>query len=226
MRVIAATKATEEEFWRQRPLGLSLRRLQYDKRIIPDIAFNNKRGLPPVYNPRIQDAYRKETLVFIHDDVFVDDYFLVDHAESGLELFDVIGVAGNRRRVPGQPGWAFSAYDGARCAWDERRYLSGSVAHGAAPFGGVSHYGPTGVACELLDGVFLAAKCDVLLDAGVRFDIRFGFHFYDLDFCRTARDKGLRLGTWSIPITHGSGGGFGGEAWKSALLAYLVKWER
>jgi GT2 family glycosyltransferase len=195
-------------------------------RIVPDIVFGNSNGLPSVYNLRIQNAYRKETLVFIHDDVFVDDYFLVEHVGLGLDRFDVIGVAGNRRRVPGQSGWAFSGYDGARCIWDERQYLSGSVAHGTAPFGGVSYYGPTGVECELLDGVFLAAKCEVLLDAGVRFDARFRFHFYDLDFCRTARDKGLRLGTWSIPITHGSGGGFGGEEWKSALLAYLEKWER
>ena len=39
------------------------------------------------------------------------------------------------------------------------------------------------------------------------FDPAFDFHFYDLGpLCQTAREKGLRLGTWHISITHNSGG--------------------
>ena len=40
-------------------------------------------------------------------------------------------------------------------------------------------------------GSLLAAPCDVLLDNGVFFDDRFNFHFYDMDFCRTAEQLGL-----------------------------------
>jgi GT2 family glycosyltransferase len=87
----------------------------------------------------------------------------------------------------------------------------------------VSWYGPAPAACELLDGVFLAARRSVLRRKGVLFDPAFQFHCYDLDFCRTARSRGLTLGTWPIAITHRSGGNFG-AAWDVAADAYLRKW--
>lgn len=116
----------------------------------------------------------------------------MDHVHQGLQAFDVIGVAGNRRRQPRQPGWAFAsrAPDG-RFVWDDKAFLSGTVAHGRTPFGRLSRFGPSGVGCELLDGVFLAARRSRLLDTGVRFEPRFAIHFYDLDFCRSARHHGL-----------------------------------
>ena len=64
----------------------------------------------------------------------------------------------------------------------------------------------------------------MLLGAGVRFDERFDFHFYDLDFCRTARANGLRLGTFPLAVTHRSAGGFGSPAWQENAERYLEKW--
>ena len=87
----------------------------------------------------------------------------------------------------------------------------------------MSFYGPTPVPCELLDGVFLAARKSTLLDSGVRFDPRFNFHFYDMDFCRSARQAGLTLGTWPIVLTHKSPGNFGPD-WHHGLTIYLEKW--
>jgi GT2 family glycosyltransferase len=78
--------------------------------------------------------------------------------------------------------------------------------------------------CELLDGVFLAARKSALTAKGVLFDPRFDFHFYDMDFCRSARQRGLRLGTWPIGLTHQSGGAFGTEKWNDKYQAYLKKW--
>ena len=102
--------------------------------------------------------------------------------------------------------------------------LSGAVAHGKMPFGGIQVYGAAPAECELLDGVLLAARKSVLAGRGVSFDPRFDFHFYDLDFCRTARGRGLRLGTWPICLTHQSGGAFGTESWKQGYQKYLEKW--
>ncbi|MFN9913190.1 MAG: hypothetical protein ACK53L_11430, partial [Pirellulaceae bacterium] len=56
MEIVSATRASEEEFWQQVPLGISLRRLAWDRRLVPRIAFNNRRGLPEVYNARIAEA--------------------------------------------------------------------------------------------------------------------------------------------------------------------------
>jgi GT2 family glycosyltransferase len=72
----------------------------------------------------------------------------------------------------------------------------------------------------------MAAKASTLLDAGVRFDPQFAFHFYDMDFCRSAVQAGLRLGTWPNAVTHASGGRFGTPQWKEAAAAYYRKWPK
>ena len=58
-------------------------------------------------------------------------------------------------------------------------------------------------------GVMLVADSRRLIDTGLRFDPQFAFHFYEMDFCRQAELKGLRLGTWPISIVHESGGAYG-----------------
>jgi GT2 family glycosyltransferase len=158
----------------------------------------------------------------MHDDVWIDDIFFVERVLEGLAVYDVIGVAGNRRRVPGQSAWAF--IDQKR-TWDRRENLAGNIAHGKRPFGKLANYTDTVSAeCELLDGVFLAARRATLVERGVAFDPRFDFHFYDMDFCRSARKAGLRLGTWPISLTHQSGGDFTADAWAQKYRLYIEKW--
>jgi GT2 family glycosyltransferase len=223
IEIVSATRLAEDAFWKSSALGQSLRRLKRDKRLVARPVFANTRGLPEIYNARIQAEDGDDLLVFVHDDVWIDDYFLADRVIDGLQTYDVIGVAGNRRRVPAQPAWAF-LLDEMRLVWDEKVNLSGAVAHGKAPFGTVSFYGPTPSDCELLDGAFLAARKSSLKSANVLFDLRFEFHFYDMDFCRSARRQGLRLGTWPICLTHQSGGAFASEPWKEKYRQYLEKW--
>lgn len=221
IEIVSATRLEEREFWEQSALGRSLRRLQGDRRIVPRVSFANRRGLPSIYNERIEAADAGEILVFMHDDVWIDDHFFAHRVLEGLAQFDLVGVAGNTRRLPGQPGWCFAD---DKFQWDERGKLSGGVAHGQNPFGPVSFFGPVPAACELVDGLFIAAGRQALLRREVRFDPRFDFHFYDLDFCRTAREQGLRLGTWPIALTHQSTGALGSEAWQQKYRAYLDKW--
>jgi len=221
IEIVSATRLAETEFWNKSALGLSLRRLKRDARLVARVAFENARGLPEIYNARIDAPDAPDLLVFVHDDVWIDDYFLAERVTDALKAYDLIGVAGNRRRVPGQPAWAFVD---ARFTWDAKENLSGAVAHGRNPFGAISFFGPAPADCELLDGVLLAARRSRLAAAGVRFDPRFAFHFYDMDLCRSARAKGLRLGSWPICLTHQSGGAFGSDAWQAQYRAYLEKW--
>ncbi len=114
----------------------------------------------------------------------------------------------------------------------------------------LSLYGTFPAECDLLDGVFLAVRRSTLGDAlpssdsgsgsesspsqnprpktqnpsSLRFDPRFAFHLYDLDFCRAARRVGLRLSTWPILCTHSSAGNFSSAEFKAAARAYLQKW--
>jgi GT2 family glycosyltransferase len=221
IELVTATRLTAEEFRNSSALGISLRRLDVDSRLSSQVAVSNRAGLPEVYNTRISAGSGAEILVFVHDDVWIDDYFLADRVIAGLEAFDVIGVAGNRRRLPGQRAWHYVNAPGRT---EDRKTLSGWVAHGKRPFGRVTTYGPTPAECELLDGVFLAARLQTLLDRSVRFDPLFDFHFYDLDFCRSARQAGLRLGTWPICLTHQSEASFESPAWLNAHGKYVKKW--
>jgi GT2 family glycosyltransferase len=220
IEIVSATRLSENDFYNKSALGISLRRLGFDRRLVPRITFNNQCGLPGIYNESISAADNDSLLTFIHDDVWIDDYFLADRVIDGLQKYDVIGVAGNRRRVKNQPSWFFKD----TITPDGSSNVTGSVAHGKTPFGPVSFFGPVPTDCELLDGVFIAAKKSILVSKGVKFDPRFDFHFYDLDFCRSARACGLRLGTWSICLTHQSGGAYGSKQWTESYHAYMEKW--
>jgi GT2 family glycosyltransferase len=196
IEIVSATRLAKAEFWKSSPLGQSLRRLAQDARLSSFIAFENRRGLPEVYNARIDSPAAADILAFIHDDVWIDDFFLADRLLAALDAF----------------------------TWDDKANLSGRMAFGNYPFGTVWIYGDTPAPCELLDGVLLAARKDTLRQRGLRFDPAFDFHFYDLDFCRSARTAGASLGTWPICLTHQSGGNFDGPDWKRLLDTYRAKW--
>jgi GT2 family glycosyltransferase len=74
-----------------------------------------------------------------------------------------------------------------------------------------------------MDGVLLAARKRTLVEKSVFFDPRFDFHFYDMDFCRTATARGLAIGTWPIAITHQSEGTLD-SIWLGRYRSYLEKW--
>lgn len=219
--IICATRLPAREFWESTALGISLQRLAFDQRLTLHVAFENSRGLPEVYNERIAASDTGDLLVFVHDDVWLDDYFLSQRVIDGLREYDVIGVVGNKHRAPGQPAWPFPD---TGFNWDDQANLSGAVAHGDKPFGPISFFGPSPADCELMDGLFLAASKPALLKHQVQFDPVFDFHFYDIDFCRAARCANLRLGTWPIAMTHQSKGRLGSAEWWEKYHAYIAKW--
>jgi hypothetical protein len=184
------------------------------------LAEANQRGLPEVYNQFIDEAFREEELVFLHDDLWLDDVFFCDRIRAALRVYDVVGLAGNTRLLPGMPTW----YAKNQEMEGDMEHLSGVVCHGPQPFGDPSVFGPTPASVQLLDGLLLAARAATLLDAGVRFDQRFDFHFYDLDFARQANAAKLKVGTWPIAVTHVSHGAYRSAAWRHSLELYREKW--
>lgn len=219
--VVSATRRSEQDFWSVSPLGQSLSRLAFDSRIRSMVAFSNQAGLPMVYNHSLALMQHDDVALFIHDDVWIEDFALVEHVQAGLEVFDLVGVAGNKRRIARQPAWCFVD---RQLTWEESANLSGRIAHGDFPFAEVCAYGPMPSECQLLDGVLLAVRRSTLDKADIRFDERFDFHCYDMDLCRQLRQAGLRIGTWPICITHQSGGAFGSDAWGACFSEYLDKW--
>ena len=224
IEIVSATRSSEGEFLSKSALGISLGRLGNDPRLKAHVAYANAQGLSRIYNSRISADTGVEALVFIHDDVWIDDYYLADRVLEGLETYDVIGVAGTKTYMKGRPGWALLA-EASVSEGEAKKDLSGAIASGETPFGQVSFFGLVPSDVEFLDGVFIAARKSSLNEKGVLFDTRFDFHYYDVDFCRAARQRGLRLGTWPICLTHQSAGGsYGTPKWKEAHRAYMEKW--
>jgi GT2 family glycosyltransferase len=222
VRVVCATRADRERFFASTALGRSLsvhRPAAVELRLFA----SNAAGLPAVYNTAIDEAAEEPAiLLFVHDDVHLCDFHWADGLNQALEQFAVVGVAGNRRRVARQPGWLFVD---ERFTLDARENLSGTVAHGRGfPPDRVDVFGPSRQRVSLLDGVALAVSSATLQAKGLRFDERFDFHFYDMDFCRQAEQADLAMGTWPVSLVHESGGAFGGDGWQRGYLKYLEKW--
>jgi hypothetical protein len=221
-RFVCATRVAQEQFLTDTALGRSLSIYQYSNaslRLFP----NNRAGLPVVYNTALREAARDPAvLIFVHDDVHICDFFWPNHIHVGLRSYDILGLAGNRRRLPRQPTWNFA---NEQFDWDERENLTGVVGHGTGfPPKAFSFYGPPCQEVKLLDGVMLVAHSEKLLSSNLWFDERFDFHFYDMDFCRQAEASGLRMGTWTIAVVHESAGGINNDPWRTGFAKYLEKW--
>lgn len=242
-----ATREPEAGFHTDTATGLSLSRLKsafgHPTRL--QLFADNKEGLPKLYNQVIDQAGDDDVVVFMHDDLWLDDHYILLRLKEALAHFDVVGVAGNRNRLPHQPAWLWPSKKGT---WDTPANMLGRVAHPSrqsrqsineraqdtAPSNAkdeetmtlapVSNYGASMAGARLMDGVLLCAKAGVLKAANIRFDTRFGFHFYDLDFCRQCEAAGLRMGVYPFALTHMSPGGFSSPAWFSALGTYTGKW--
>lgn len=221
---ISATRLDEKDFWTKSLLGRSLRPRLNQSTITCRVAFENTRGLPEIYNEAIL-ASGADILVFLHDDVWLEDVQLMKKIRSGLKFNDVIGVAGNIRRVAGQPAWLFLRDANGDLQLD-RPNLSGSIKHGEPGRVAPSLFGATPAPCELMDGVLLATKRKTLMQSRVMFDPVFRFDFYDMDFCRSARQAGLSLSTWPLELIHLSSGMFGGQTWQAMEKVYFSKWSR
>jgi GT2 family glycosyltransferase len=227
IRLVCATRLSSEEFFKKSPLGRSLqhyRTFPQHQRIELRLFSDNREGLPGLYNRAIDEAARDPAvLVFLHDDVHLSDFYWASRVHEGLQVFDIIGLAGNRRRVPAQPSWIHLNPAMER---DDFANLSGVLGHGTG-FPGLTElsvYGLPGQEVKLLDGVLLAVDSTALQRSGVRFDARFRFNFYDMDFCRQAEIAGLRMGTWGISLVHESAGAFQSADWSSAYESYLDKY--
>lgn len=223
IRIVCATRATPEGFAAETALGRSLALYRFPFVELRLFA-NNSAGLPQVYNTALRESVGDPAiLVFIHDDIHLLDFFWPERIVGGLNTFDIIGLAGNKRRVPHQPSWMFLDDKFTR---DAPENLSGVVSHGTGwPAQGISYYGAPGVEVKIMDGLMLAAHSETLRSRGVFFDETFDFHFYDLDFCRQAESRNLRMGTWPIQVMHESAGAFGSPGWHQGYARYFGKWK-
>lgn len=227
--LVCATRTPAEDFYTRTALGRSVQRLRAaGVQLRVRAACANRRPLAEVYNSAIEPAFANHILVFVHDDVRIDDHHIALRLDQALDCFDLVGLAGTCQRESGQPAWLFPWRVGH---WDHRERLRGCVGHDTTTHPAarrkvrmVNHFGPSHSPAELLDGVLLAARGSTLLQHPLRFDPALAFDFYDMDFCRQATQLQLRPGVWPMAITHFSGGNFDSPSWRRSYPIYLDKW--
>lgn len=224
--VVCATQVPAAYFQRATLLGRSLQRFPQELKprlfLLPANKGPSAAGLPEHYNRAIDELEGNVTLVFVHDDVFLHDWNLGIQLQLAFQVFDVVGIAGSRGVTHGQPGWLHDLNPAGLPVRQPGLELSGSVNHFDPTLLSPDYFGAAPMACDLLDGLLLAAPLSRLRETGVRFDPQFRFHCYDTDFCYTARSQGLRVGTWPIPVTHASAGNFDGS-WADAARRLKAK---
>ena len=211
--IVSASRLSGDAFASSTPLGVSLQKEPY-RDCQRHIRSSNHEPLGLVYNAAIDAVIPEAVIVFVHDDMWLSDQPLAPFLLEALNQLDVIGVACNCSRLSNQKTWWTHAQSNQ---WDWN-HLVGAVAHGSPNLTKHCRYGPTPAEASLLDGVFLTARASTLHQhPTVCFDPNLSFHFYDLDFCRSAKNAGLALGVWSIPLIHKSGGYTNSASWRNAL---------
>jgi hypothetical protein len=168
------------------------------------IGIHDARSLTEGYNRGVRQA-RGGLVIFSHDDVEIGSADFPGALRRAAEALDVFGVIGTSKLV-----WAFWPAAG-------HPHLHGWIAHPAVDGNGceVAVYGvdgPVTTGLQALDGMFFAAKREVI--ERVPFDETTfdGFHCYDIDFTFAAHLAGFRVGTTAeIALVHASGGDFGPE---------------
>jgi hypothetical protein len=217
LRLIGATRLNKSAFHTETFLGQSLQHPVHND-LLKSLVFENRRGLPEVYNAALIQ-HQEDLLLFCHDDLALPPSPLEPIIKQSLTDFDIVGLAGNRRDQ-GHVAWHVRP-DGL--GWDYP-YLRGESISGSIESSTKNVRGLCDVPVALIDGAFIAIQRNRFLEQGVRFDEQFQFHFYDLDLCRQARESELRLGIVRLDCIHQSGGSFGHSAWIEQAKLYCAKW--
>jgi hypothetical protein len=164
---------------------------------------NNTDGLSKNYNQILnkhQSNY--DCIVFIHDDVYVDDFNICDKLAKAHEQFDIVGLAGGiNPRITKHALWHIM------CGGFNSGNLRGAVAH---YINETQHYmtsfGVTPARVAILDGLFLSVSTASAIKSNWKFNENYSFHHYDIASCIDANKKKLKLGVYPIWTIHKSPG--------------------
>lgn len=212
--IVACTRSETIEEFENRPLHKSLMH-HYESSY--DVNFHlfkgNTRGLSTCYNEILKDPENLgKTVLFVHDDVELEDAFLVDKLLASP--YSITGLAGTKsfNKRSEKAAWHLSS---------PREDYVGEVTHNHNGKVWTTVFGPTKSRALLLDGLFIACKVKDLVDKELYFNETFGFHFYDLSFCLDANQKKVSCGVLPIRVVHhGIGDSMLTKEWEEANIKF------
>lgn len=220
--IISCTKKSESEA-NTIPIVKSYRDSNFSSNVILDMLWENKDGLPKVYN-RCLEYYRNKNfdyLVFVHDDVYLDDTKLVEKLQKAFDelKYDIVGLAGGLN-----PSIKYPALWHIMCPKSSHR---GQVQHPCSETQiYYTAFGPTPDRVTIADGVFLAVNLKNVLNVGWKFNENYTFHHYDLSSCLDANKLKLKIGVYPIHIIHLSPGlkSLEDKVWKESNEKFLKEY--
>lgn len=204
--IVTATAKSGTNLFMKKPLGLFLEKTGWDKRAL--IVENNREGLSKVYNRYLTEEFKDKYVVFIHDDVLIDDLFFEEKVLLAFEKYSVIGLAGTKSCNLNAPMTAWHLMS------NNKEDMVGEVSHSDKTKTWTTVFGPTDSRALLLDGLFIGVDVNVALEKGLKFDERFSFHHYDLTFSLKANELKIKAGVFPLNVVHyGLGDSMNTEAW-------------
>lgn len=192
-KIVAATEHTKESFKTDSQLSLFLDKCNLNH--ISNIIYENKTGLSKIYNSFISEENRGKKIIFVHDDVLIEDIFFIEKLDLAFEKYDIVGLAGAKK----------CKIDSPYPAWHlmcDKKDMVGEVAHSKDKKIWTTCFGETDSRALILDGLFIAVNVSKLLDTGTKFEEIFDFHHYDISFCLNANKNKLKMGVYPIRVIH------------------------
>jgi len=210
-KIVVATQKNKEEF-EKTPIKLSIDKLGWSSKLI--VITENKQGLSEVYNQFLTEEYAQYKILFVHDDVLIEDLFFDEKLELAFQKYDIVGLAGSKKcnLTAEMPAWHLMC---------QREDMVGEVSHSKDKNYWTTCFGPTDSRALILDGVFLGINVESLLKTNTKFDENFKFHHYDITFCLTANKNKLKMGVYPLKITHfGLGDSMNTTDWQQSAAKF------
>jgi hypothetical protein len=212
IKFVTATTVNKKQFLQEKPLGLFLEKSGFLKNSI--IVENNKEGLSKVYNTFLNEKYKNEYIIFLHDDVLIDDLFFEEKIKLAFEKYDIIGLAGSKS----------CNLSSTKCAWhlmSDKQNFVGEVAHSKNKKVWTTVFGPTDQRALILDGLFIGVNVETAINKGLTWDENFDFHHYDLSFCLRANNLKIKAGVFPLRVVHyGLGDSMFSDSWEKSNIKF------
>lgn len=192
-KIVTATQYNLEDFKKNSQLRLSLDKIGISNKCTA--ITENREGLPKIYNSFITEENRDMYIIFIHDDVLIEDLFFEEKLQLAFEKYDIVGLAGSKKCNLSSPMSAWHLMS-------DRNDWVGEVSHSKDKKVWTSTFGDTDSRALILDGLFIGVNVSRLLETNTRFDENFNFHHYDISFCLRANSNKLKMGVYPIKVTH------------------------
>jgi hypothetical protein len=209
IKFVVATKETKKSFLEKKPFGLFLEKTNLLNSTY--VIENNTEPLTKIYNKFLTEEFKNNWIIFIHDDVLIDDLFALEKIQLAFEKYDIIGLAGTKS----------CNINSEMCAWhlmSESSNYVGEVAHYAKDRKvWTTVFGPSDSRALLLDGLFIGVNVEKAIETGLKWDENFSFHHYDISFCLRANNLKIKAGVFPLRAVHyGLGDSMLTEDWKKS----------